>query len=112
MNLHTTDVSIADRIAKAVRHISGGFRYVRAIGLSLEEVGMVQVSMILVNYTKTPIPRVLETVRLEAARYGVNVAGTELVGPVPLGAVEEVLKYYLQVHDFSMEQIIETALLD
>lgn len=112
VNLHTTDLSIADRIAKAVRHINGGFRFVRAIGLSLESEGMVQVSMNLINYTKTPIPRVLETIRSEAARYGVDVAGAELVGPVPLGALEEVLSYYLQVHDFSMEQIIETALLD
>jgi len=112
VNLRTTDLSIADRIAKAVRHINGGFRFVRAIGLSLEEEGMVQVSMNLINYTKTPIPRVLETIRSEAARYGVNVAGAELVGPVPLGALEEVLNYYLQVHDFSMDQIIETALLD
>jgi len=112
VNLGTTDLSIAARIAKAVRHINGGFRFVRAIGLSLEEEGMVQVSMNLINYTKTPIPRVLETIRSEAARYGVNVAGAELVGPVPLGALEEVLNYYLQVRDFSMEQIIETALLD
>jgi glutamate formiminotransferase len=112
VNLHTTDLSIADRIARAVRHINGGYRYVRAIGLTLEETGMVQVSMNLVNYAKTPIPRVLETIRSEAARHGVNVAGTELIGPVPLGAIEEVLKHYLQVHDFSMDQIIETALLD
>jgi glutamate formiminotransferase len=112
VNLHTTDLSIADRIARAVRHINGGYRYVRAIGLELEGTGMVQVSMNLVNYAKTPIPRVLETIRSEATRYGVNVAGTELIGPVPLGALEEVLKHYLQVHDFSMEQIIETALLD
>lgn len=112
VNLRTADLSIADRIAKAVRHINGGYRYVRAIGLALEEEGMVQVSMNLVNYAKTPIPRVLETVRSEAARYGVNVAGTELVGPVPLDALEEVLKHYLQVHDFSMDQIIETALVE
>lgn len=112
VNLRTPDVSIADRIAKAVRHINGGYRYVRAIGLELEGTGMVQVSMNLLNYTKTPIPRVLETIRSEAARYGVNVAGTELVGPLPLGALEEVLKHYLQIHDFSMDQIIETALLD
>lgn len=112
VNLRTPDLSIADRIARAVRHINGGYRYVRAIGLELEGTGMVQVSMNLVNYTKTPIPRVLETIRSEAARHGVNVAGTELVGPVPLGAFEEVLKHYLQVHDFSMDQIIETALLD
>jgi glutamate formiminotransferase len=112
VNLRTTDVTIAKRIARAVRHINGGFRHVRAIGLSLEEDQMVQVSMNLVNYEKTPIPRVLETIRSEAARHGVAIAGTELVGPVPLGALEEVLNHYLQVHEFNMNQIIETALLD
>jgi glutamate formiminotransferase len=111
VNLHTTDLSIAQRIARAVRHISGGYRFVRAIGLSLEDQGMVQVSMNLVNYVKTPIPRVLETIRFEAARHGVSIAGTELIGPVPLGALEEVVKHYLQVHDFSTDQIIETALI-
>jgi glutamate formiminotransferase len=111
VNLHTTDLSIAQRIARAVRHINGGYRFVRAIGLSLEDQGMVQVSMNLVNYVKTPIPRVLETIRFEAARHGVSIAGTELIGPVPLGALEEVVKHYLQVHDFSTDQIIETALI-
>lgn len=112
VNLRTTDVHIADQIAKAVRHVSGGYRYVRAMGLALEGKDMVQVSMNLINYTKTPIPRVLETIRAEAARYGVAIAGTELVGPVPLGALEEVARYYLQVHEFSTEQIIELALID
>jgi glutamate formiminotransferase / 5-formyltetrahydrofolate cyclo-ligase len=112
VNLRTTDLSVADRIAKAVRHINGGFRYVRALGLPLEDKGMVQVSMNLINYTKTPLPRVLETVRREAARYGVQVAGTELVGPVPFGALEELARFYLQAHDFSLEQVIELALID
>lgn len=112
VNLRTTDLSIADRIARSVRHISGGYRYVRALGVALADKGMVQVSMNLIRYDRTPIPRVFETIRGEAQRYGVAIAGTELVGPVPLGALEEVWKYYLQVHDFSMEQIIETALLD
>jgi glutamate formiminotransferase len=112
VNLRTSELAVASQIARAVRHISGGYRYVRAIGLALEGDALVQVSMNLVNYTKTPLPRVLETIRSEAARYGVSVAGAELVGPVPLGALEEVLKHYLQVHDFSMDQIIETALLD
>jgi len=111
VNLRTTDLKIAQDIAKAVRHISGGYRFVRAIGLSLEDEGMVQVSMNLTNYIKTPIPRVIETIRREAARYGVNIAGSEFVGPVPLGALEEVLKHYLQAHDFSMNQIIENALI-
>jgi glutamate formiminotransferase len=112
VNLRTTDISIAEKIAKAVRHINGGYRYVRAMGLSLQDKGMVQVSMNLVNYARTPIPRVFETIHAEARRYGVSVAGTELVGPVPMGALEEVLKYYLQAHDFKMEQIIENALID
>ena len=112
VNLRTNDVTIAERIAKAVRQINGGFRYVRAMGLALEDKGMVQVSMNLVNYAKTPIPRVMETVRSEARRYGVQVAGSELVGPVPMEALDEVVKYYLQAHEFKMEQIIENALLD
>jgi glutamate formiminotransferase len=112
VNLRTTDLAIADRIAKNVRHISGGYRYVRALGVELPDKGMVQVSMNLVNYSKTPIPRVLETIRSEAARYGVLIAGTELIGSVPLAALEEVMKHYLQVHDFSMDQIIETALIE
>lgn len=112
INLHTIDVTIAERIAKAVRNINGGFRYVRAMGLAIEEKGQVQVSMNLVNYSKTPIPRVFEAVKAEARRYGVQIAGTELVGPVPSEALEEVLKYYLQAHDFKMDQIIELSLLD
>ena len=112
VNLRTEDLEIAQKIAKAVRHLNGGYRFVRAIGLALEDQKMVQVSMNLTHYQKTPIPRVFETIRSEAARYGVSVAGTELVGPVPLGALEEVLKHYLQVHDLSMDQIIENALVE
>ena len=112
VNLRTADVEIARTIARAVRHINGGYQCVRGMGFALEDKGMVQVSMNLVNYTKTPIPRVLETVRSEAARYGVAVAGTELIGPVPMGALEEVVRHYLQTHDFTTEQVVESALLD
>jgi len=111
VNLRTDDLEIAQTIARAVRHINGGYKAVRGMGFALEERGMVQVSMNLVNYTETPIHRVLETVRSEAARYGVAVAGTELIGPVPLGALEEVVKFYLQVHEFTTDQVVETALL-
>jgi glutamate formiminotransferase len=111
INLNTTDVEIAQRIGKAIRHSSGGYRYVKAMGLALEEQGMVQVSMNLTNYTKTPIPRVLETVRMEAARHGVTVAGTEIVGALPLGALEEIVKHYVQTHDFELSQVIEYSLL-
>lgn len=112
VNLRTEDLAVAETIAKAVRHISGGYHFARAMGLRLADKGMVQVSMNLTNYLKTPIPRVMETVRSEAARYGVLVAGAELVGPVPLPALEEVVRHYLQVHEFSVKQIIENNLLD
>jgi glutamate formiminotransferase len=111
VNLQTDDVEIAHRIARAVRHIDGGFRYVKAIGLELEEQNIVQVSMNLTNYTKTPIPRVVETIRMEAARHGVSIAGSELIGTIPLGAMEEVVKHYLQVHDFDLSQIVEYSLI-
>ena len=112
VNLQTDDLEIAQTIARAVRHINGGYRFVRGMGFALEDKGMVQVSMNLTNYTQTPIHRVLETVRSEAARYGVAVAGTELIGSVPLGALEEVVRFYLQNHEFSTEQVVETALID
>ena len=112
VNLETTDLSVAERIAKGIRHLSGGYRYVRAIGVALSDQGKVQVSMNLTNYAKTPIHRVMETIRFEAARYGVSVASAELIGPVPLDALEEVVRFYLQIHDFSINQIIETNLLE
>jgi glutamate formiminotransferase len=111
VNLNTEDLTIADKIARGVRHLNGGFRFVRAIGVNLSDRGMVQVSMNLTNYLKTPIHRVMETIRSESSRYGVSIASAELVGPVPLGALEEVARFYLQVHDFSVRQIIEYNLL-
>ncbi|MCP4119864.1 MAG: glutamate formimidoyltransferase, partial [Desulfobacteraceae bacterium] len=83
INLASSDLEMAQSIAKSIRHINGGFRYVRGIGLALEEEGQVQVSMNLINYEKSSIPIVMETVKREAARYGVNVVKSEIVGPVP-----------------------------
>ncbi|SDP64315.1 glutamate formimidoyltransferase [Desulforhopalus singaporensis] len=111
INLATDKVDLAQSIANSVRHLNGGFRYVRAMGLAIEGTGQVQVSMNLIHYIKTPIPMVMETVRREAARYGVNVVKSELVGPVPMGAMEQVMSYYLQAHDFSSDQIIEKSLI-
>lgn len=110
-NLRSTDVEIAKKIARAVRSATGGYHSVRAMGFALEEKGMVQVSMNLINYTKTPIHRVLETIRSEAASYGVAVAETEIIGPLPLDALRDIVRFYLQTHDFEVEQILETALL-
>jgi glutamate formiminotransferase len=110
VNLDSDDVALAREIAVAIRERDGGFPKVKAMGLALAD--CVQVSMNLVDYRGTPLHRVLDTVRSEAGRYGVAVAGTELVGPVPLGALEELVKFYLQAHDFKMDQIIENALID
>ena len=112
VNLATDDLSVARRIAEAVRFSSGGFRYVRAMGVALEEKGQVQVSTDILQYEKTPIHRVLETVRSEAARYGVVVAGCELIGLAPLAAFAEAIRYYMQIHDFSSSQIVESRLLE
>ncbi len=111
INLATEDVDLAHSIANSVRHLNGGFRYVRAMGLPIEGTGQVQVSMNLIHYVKTPIPMVMEAVKREAARYGVNVVKSELVGPVPMGAMEQVMAYYLQAHDFSSDQVIEKSLI-
>jgi len=112
VNLATDDLSIAKRIAEAVRFSGGGYRHVRAMGVALENKGQVQVSMDFLQYEKTPIHRVLETIRSEAARYGVAVAGCELVGLAPLAVFEEVIRHYLQLPDFSVDQIIESRLLE
>ncbi|RPI09137.1 MAG: glutamate formimidoyltransferase [Zetaproteobacteria bacterium] len=107
VNLNTHDVEIAKKIANAVRHVGGGLRFVRAIGLRSEDTGIVQVSMNLLNYHKTPIHRAVELVKIEAARYGVLVRDCDLVGMVPIEAIEEVVSYYLQIPGFSAKQIIE-----
>lgn len=111
VNLATDDLSVAKRIAQAVRSSGGGYRYVRAMGVALEGKGQVQVSTDITQYEKTPIHRVLETIRSEAARYGVAVAGCELIGLAPLAAFEETIRHYLQIHEFSAKQVIESRLL-
>lgn len=112
VNLATSDLSVAKRIAEAVRHSSGGYRYVRAMGVAVEGKGQVQVSTDILQYEKTPIHRVFETIKSEAARYGAAVAGCELVGLAPMAAFEETIRHYLQLHEFSTEQVIENRLVD
>lgn len=110
VNLGTDKREIADRIARAVRESNGGFKHVKGMGVSLRERGEVQVSMNLENYRTTPIFRVLETIRREAARFGVAVVGTELVGLVPQQALIDVAEWYLQLEEFNSEQILENRL--
>jgi glutamate formiminotransferase len=110
VNLGTGDKSVADTIARAVRARNGGFATVKAMGVYLEDRNQVQVSMNLENYKRTPMYRVLETIRREAARFGVPVVGTEIVGLVPQEALLEAAEWYLQVEDFCLEQVLENRL--
>jgi len=106
--LNTDDVAIAKAIARAVRHSSGGLRYVKALGLLVE--GRAQVSMNLTDHHQTPIHRVIEMIRREAARYGVTIASSEVVGLIPNEALLDAARFYLQLDGFSSDQILENRL--
>lgn len=110
VNLNTSDIAIGDAIAKKVRHIGGGLRFVKAMGVLLKERNIVQVSMNLTDYTKTSIYRALETVRFEAKRYGITVVGTEIIGLVPEKALIDSVEYYMGLENFSTDQILENKL--
>jgi len=110
INLATDRLDVAKQIASAIRMSSGGFRFVKAMGIRLEDRGIVQVSMNLTNYDKTPIFRVFEVVKREAARYGVNVLESEIVGLVPSAALTQAAAFYLQLERFKGDQVLETRL--
>jgi glutamate formiminotransferase / formiminotetrahydrofolate cyclodeaminase len=106
--LTTDDGSIAKKIAKAVRHSTGGLRYVKGLGLLVD--GRAQVSMNLTNFRETPIARVVEFIRREAQRYGVSIHHCELVGLIPQEALVDATIWYTQLDSFSPEQILESRL--
>jgi glutamate formiminotransferase / 5-formyltetrahydrofolate cyclo-ligase len=110
INLATDRLDVARKIATAVRMSSGGFRFVKAMGIPLEDRGIVQVSMNLTNFEKTPIFRVFEVVKREAARYGVTVLESEIVGLVPSAALTEAAEFYLQLSGFTSNQVLETRI--
>ena len=112
INLATDRVDVAKKIAAAVRHSSGGLRFVKAMGVLLDDRHIAQVSMNLTNFEKTPIPRVFEFVKREAARYGVMVLESEVVGLVPQAALVAAAEYFLQLDGFNAEQVLENALRD
>jgi glutamate formiminotransferase / 5-formyltetrahydrofolate cyclo-ligase len=110
INLATDRLDVAKRIAAAIRQSSGGFRFVKAAGFKLDDRGIVQVSMNLTNYEKTPIFRVFETVKREAARYGVTILESEIVGLIPSAALAAAAEFYLQIEGFKPDQILENKL--
>jgi glutamate formiminotransferase / formiminotetrahydrofolate cyclodeaminase len=108
--LTTEEVTIASKIARAIRHSSGGLRFVKSMGVLVE--GRAQVSMNLTNYRRTSMARVVEMIRREAARYGVGVHHAELVGLVPNEALIDAAVWYMQLDQFKPEQVLETRLFE
>ena len=110
INLATNRLDVAKKVAAAIRQSSGGYRFVKAMGITLEGRGIVQVSMNLTNYEKTPIFRVFEAVKREAGRYGVAVLESEIVGLVPSAALTSSAEFYLQIEGFNKDQVLENKL--
>jgi glutamate formiminotransferase len=110
INLSTSDISIAKKIANCIREAKGGYKYCRAIGVMLEERNIAQVSINMIDYSGTPLHRVFETVKSEAARYGINVVGSEIIGMVPLQAILDAADFYLRLEGFERKQVFEENL--
>lgn len=112
IDLDTTNIDIANHIAKCIRNSNGGFKYIKAGGVSLIDRGITQVTMNITDYTKTSMYRAFETVKMEAKRYGVNVLGSEIVGLVPMEALIDTSAYYLGLYHFTMDKVIETHIME
>jgi glutamate formiminotransferase len=110
INLNTDRLDVAKKVAAAIRHSSGGLRYVKAMGVKVEDRNLAQVSINLTNYQKTPMHRVFDLVAREAARYGVTVLESEIVGLVPAAALVGAAEHYLQLERFTTAQILENKL--
>jgi glutamate formiminotransferase len=108
--LTTEDVEIAKKIARAIRHSTGGLRHVKALGLSVQ--GVAQVSMNLTDFRQTPIHAAVEMIRREAARYGVSVSSSELIGMIPQQALLDAAAWYLQLDNFDPGMVLENRLAE
>jgi glutamate formiminotransferase len=112
VNLDTNNIETAKAIARSIRHISGGLRYCKAVGIALKERGITQVSTNMTDFTKTPLYRVVELIRIEAKRYGVNVIGSEIVGLAPMEALVDAASYYMGLENFTIEHVLEARIAE
>jgi len=112
VNLKTDDLDVARKIARKVRHSGGGLRFCKAMEVDLEGRNLVQVSMNMTDYTRTSLQQAFELIKVEADRFGVNIAESEIVGLIPSDALMSVAEHYLRLRDFSADQIIENRLLE
>ena len=112
INLNTADLDIAHGIAKRIRFIGGGLRYCKAMGVELKDRGITQVSINMTDFTRTHLYQAMEMVRFEARRYGVSVVGSEIIGLVPMEALVDTASYYLGLEGFSMQQVLESRIME
>lgn len=112
INLDTPNIEIASKIAKTIRHSSGGYRYIKAGPVEVPERNITQVTMNLTDYSKTAMYRAFEAVKMEARRYGVNVTGSEIVGLCPMEALIDTAAYYLGLENFSLDKVLESSLME
>lgn len=112
INLNTADLEIATKIAKNIRFINGGLRFVKAMGVELTERHITQVSINMTDYSRTALYRAFELVRIEARRYGVSIVGSEIIGLVPMEALIDTASYYLGLENFSMQQVLESRIME
>jgi glutamate formiminotransferase len=110
VNLATTDLGLAKRIAKEIRESDGGFPAVQAKGFELKDKGLVQVSMNALDYRATNLVTVFDAIKARAAAAGVGIAGTEIVGLIPLDALLDAANAYFHLKDFQRGQILEARL--
>lgn len=107
INLTTSDLEVARKVAQAIRHSSGGLRHVKAMGVMLEDRRLAQVSINMTDFRRTPLHRVFEMVRSEAARWGAGIAGSEIVGLVPQDALLQAAEFYLRIEGFDARRVLE-----
>lgn len=112
INLNTSDLDIAHGIAKRIRFIGGGLRFCKAMGVELKDRGITQVSINMTDFTRTHLYQAMEMVRFETRRYGVSVVGSEIIGLVPMEALVDTASYYLGLEGFSMEQVLESRIME
>jgi len=112
INLGTSDLKIAKKIANTIREARGGYKYVRAIGVMLKDRNLAQVSINMLDYTGTPLHRVFETVRSESARYGVNIVGSEIIGLTTMQALVDAADFYLRLENFNSKQVLENNIYE
>lgn len=112
INLNTPNLDIAHGIAKRIRFIGGGLRYCKAMGVELKDRGITQVSINMTDFTRTHLYQAMEMVRFEARRYGVSVVGSEIIGLVPMEALIDTASYYLGLEGFSIDQVLESRIME